>query len=123
MRRHPLLLLPPLVLTLAACAPAAAADTVVAEPQRPSTVRSYAGIQVLSAYDGGAYRLAVRLSIAGLVRALQPPGTLSIVGLALAGPDTPDLTDASPTDDGCGVARSCQVIRTAPLRFRPVRPA
>ena len=44
MRRHPLLLLPPLVLTLAARAPAAAAATVVAELQRPSTVRSYAGM-------------------------------------------------------------------------------
>jgi hypothetical protein len=59
MRRHPLLLLAPLAVTLAVCTPAAAADTVVARLQRPSTIRAYAGIQVLSAYDGSAYRLAV----------------------------------------------------------------
>jgi hypothetical protein len=59
MRHHPLLFLTPLMLTLAVCTPVAAAGTVVAQLERPSTVRAYAGIQVLSAYDGSSYRLAV----------------------------------------------------------------
>ena len=264
MRHHPLLLLAPLAVTLAVCIPAAAADTVVAQLERPSTIRSYAGIQVLSAHDGNAYRLAVlrrgrieilpvapsqapfdvdigpdrtgrpqlvytrcrverpdvamgrndsqgcdlvsfgldglsgerpvrgastpdgnefaptlwkgriafarkvpgrerplvllrdlgaprsrpsptqwiagggplrpgiyryRVATADLGRAPDPRGALSIVGLALAGPDTAYLTDASPTENGCGggpegmgPARLCQVIRTGPLRFRPVGP-
>ncbi|MDP9293784.1 MAG: hypothetical protein M3O90_05050 [Actinomycetota bacterium] len=45
---------------MAASAPAGAADTVVAQLQRPSTIRSYADIQVFSAFEGGAYRLAIR---------------------------------------------------------------
>jgi hypothetical protein len=69
----------------------------------------------------GIYRY--RLSTGDLARAPHPRGALSIVGLALADPNTAYLTDASPTEDGCGRARSCQVIRTGPLRFRPVRPA
>lgn len=59
MRHHPLFLLAPLAVTLAVCSPASAADTVVAELERPSTIRAYAGISVLSTYDGSAYRLAV----------------------------------------------------------------
>jgi hypothetical protein len=74
---------------------------------------------------GGALRPGIyryRLSTGDLARAPHPRGALWIVGLSLAGPDTAYLADASPTDDGCGPMRSCQVIRTAPLRFGPVRP-
>src|SRR5215210_6257178 len=60
MRRHLVPLTTPLALALAMCAPANAADTPVAELQRPSTIRSYAGIQVFSAFDGSAYRLSIR---------------------------------------------------------------
>lgn len=60
MRRHRSLLVASLVLTLAASSSARAADTVVARLLKPSTVRSYAGIQVFSAFDGSAYRLAIR---------------------------------------------------------------
>ena len=60
MRHHPLLLLAPLAITLAVCTPAAAEDSVVAELERPSTIRSHAGIQVFSAFDGSAYRLSIR---------------------------------------------------------------
>jgi hypothetical protein len=59
MGRHRCLLIAPLVLGLVASAPASASDTVVAELQRPSTIRSYAGIQVFSAFEDGAYRLAI----------------------------------------------------------------
>jgi hypothetical protein len=60
MRRHRSLLVAPLVLALVASAPASAADTVVAHLLRPSTIRSYADIQVFSAFEGGVYRLAIR---------------------------------------------------------------
>jgi hypothetical protein len=59
MRHHLFPLTTPLALALAMCAPANAADTRVAELQRPSTIRTYAGIQVFSAFDGSAYRLAI----------------------------------------------------------------
>jgi hypothetical protein len=61
MKHHPLVpLTTPVALALAMCAPANAADTRVAELQRPSTIRSYAGIQVFSAFDGSADRLSIR---------------------------------------------------------------
>jgi hypothetical protein len=60
MRRFRSLLVAPLVFTLAASAPASAADTVVAHLLRPSAIRSYSDIQVFSAFDGGVYRLAIR---------------------------------------------------------------
>jgi hypothetical protein len=60
MRHHPLFLLAPLAITLAVCSPASATDTVVAELERPSTIRSYGGSQVFSAFDGSAYRLSIR---------------------------------------------------------------
>lgn len=63
MRRHRSLLALPLVLIgLAGAAPASAADpdTVVEHLRRPSAIRDYAGIQVLSVFEGGAYRLAIR---------------------------------------------------------------
>jgi hypothetical protein len=61
MRHHLVPLTTPLALALALAlsAPANAADTGVAELQRPSTIRSYAGIQVFSDFDGSAYRLAI----------------------------------------------------------------
>jgi hypothetical protein len=59
MRPHRALLAAPLVLGLIASAPASASDTVVAQLQRPSTIRSHAGIQVFSAFEDGAYRLAI----------------------------------------------------------------
>lgn len=59
MRRHRCLLAAPLVLVLVASTPASASDTVVAELQQPSTIRSHAGIQVFSAFEDGAYRLAI----------------------------------------------------------------
>jgi hypothetical protein len=59
MRRHLVPLTTPAALALAMCAPANAADTRVAELQRPSTIRSYAGIQVFSAFDGSTYRLTI----------------------------------------------------------------
>jgi hypothetical protein len=58
--RHHTLLITPLLAALVVCAPASAADTVVAELQRPSTIRTYAGIQVFSAFDGRLYHLAIR---------------------------------------------------------------
>jgi hypothetical protein len=66
----------------------------------------------------GIYRYD--LATGRLLRAPHPTGAMSIVGLALTDPHTAHLTDSSPTDDGCGVGRRCQVIRTGPLRFRPV---
>jgi hypothetical protein len=50
----------PLVLGLVASPPASADDSVVAHLLRPSTIRDYAGIQVFSAFEGGAYHLAIR---------------------------------------------------------------
>jgi hypothetical protein len=52
------------VLALMATSPASAADTVVAHVQRPTAIRTYAGIQVFSAFEGtllegGIYRLAI----------------------------------------------------------------
>ncbi len=49
-----------LLLVSVAAVPASAADTVVAQLLRPSQVRSYAGIQVFSAFQDGAYHLAIR---------------------------------------------------------------
>lgn len=60
MRLRRSLLLAPLALALVASAPASAADTVVAQLLRPSQVRAYADIQVFSAFQDGAYRLAIR---------------------------------------------------------------
>jgi hypothetical protein len=63
MRRHRSILAVPLALMgLVAAAPASAAepDAVVDHLQRSSAIRDYAGIQVLSVFDGGAYRLAIR---------------------------------------------------------------
>jgi hypothetical protein len=48
------------VAALVAAVPASAADTVIARLLRPSQVRSYAGIQVFSAFQDGAYHLAIR---------------------------------------------------------------
>ncbi|HYM56929.1 MAG TPA: hypothetical protein VES79_03110 [Solirubrobacteraceae bacterium] len=48
------------MLVLVASAPASAADTVVAQLQRPTTIRSYRDVQVFSAFEGGVYRLAIR---------------------------------------------------------------
>ena len=59
MRPHRALLAAPLVLGLVVSGPASAESTVVAELQRPSTIRSHAGIQVFSAFEDGAYRLAI----------------------------------------------------------------
>lgn len=53
-------LIAPFVLALVASGPASAADTVVAHLQRPSLIRSYADIQVFSAFEDGAYHLAIR---------------------------------------------------------------
>jgi hypothetical protein len=53
-------LIAPLALVLVASSPASAADTVVAHLQRPSLIRSYADIQVFSAFEDGAYHLAIR---------------------------------------------------------------
>jgi hypothetical protein len=51
------------MLALMAASPASAADTVVAHAQRPTGIRTYAGIQVFSAFEGtlegGVYRLAI----------------------------------------------------------------
>jgi hypothetical protein len=52
------------MLALVATSPANAADTVVAHAQRPTAIRTYAGIQVFSAFEGtllegGIYRLAI----------------------------------------------------------------
>ena len=69
MRRRRALAVAPLLLVLAAAAPAGADVVVVAQVSRPSAVRTYAGIQVFSAFDGTAYRLAVRRH--GMVE--QPP--------------------------------------------------
>jgi hypothetical protein len=63
MRQRRSILAVPLVLVgLVAAAPATAAepDAVVGHLSRPSTIRDYAGIQVVSVFDGGAYRLAIR---------------------------------------------------------------
>jgi hypothetical protein len=60
MRRLRSVLLAALVLTLAASAPASAADTVVAQLLRPSTIKNHADIQVFSAFEEGSYRLAIR---------------------------------------------------------------
>ena len=51
------------MLVLVATSPANAADTVVAHAQRPTAIRTYAGIQVFSAFEGtlegGSYHLAI----------------------------------------------------------------
>jgi hypothetical protein len=52
------------MLALVATSPASAADTVVAHVQRPTAIRTYAGIQVFSAFEGtllegGIYHLAI----------------------------------------------------------------
>jgi hypothetical protein len=52
------------MLVLVATSPANASDTVVAHAQRPTAIRTYAGIQVFSAFEGtlleaGIYRLAI----------------------------------------------------------------
>jgi hypothetical protein len=52
------------MLALMATSPARAADTVVAHVQRPTAIRTYAGIQVFSAFEGtlleeGIYHLAI----------------------------------------------------------------
>lgn len=61
MRRYRALAVAPLVVIgLSIPAPARGADTVVADLLRPSTIRTYADIQVFSDFDGSAYRLAVR---------------------------------------------------------------
>jgi hypothetical protein len=49
-----------LLLVLVAAVPAGAADTVATRLLRPSQVRSYAGIQAFSAFQDGAYHLAIR---------------------------------------------------------------
>jgi hypothetical protein len=69
MRRRRALAVAPLLIALAGAAPASAADIVVGHVRRPSAVRTFAGIQVFSAFDGSAYRLAVRRH--GIVE--QPP--------------------------------------------------
>ena len=43
-----------------ASAPASAADTVVGHVLRPSAIRTYADVQVFSAFEDGTYRLAIR---------------------------------------------------------------
>jgi hypothetical protein len=57
-------ILMPVVFALVAAAPASATDTVVAHLQEPSSIRTFAGIQVFSAFEGtllqgGIYRLAI----------------------------------------------------------------
>jgi hypothetical protein len=54
----------PVVFALIAVAPASATDTVVAHLQEPSSIRTFAGIEVFSAFEGtplqgGIYRLAI----------------------------------------------------------------
>jgi hypothetical protein len=60
MRRCRALAVAPLLLALAGAPPASAGDSVVGQISRPSAVRTFAGIQVFSAFDGTAYRLAIR---------------------------------------------------------------
>jgi hypothetical protein len=60
MRRRRALAVAPLLLALAGAPPASAADTVLGQVRRPSAVRTFAGTQVFSAFDGTAYRLAIR---------------------------------------------------------------
>jgi hypothetical protein len=57
-----LLAVPLVLMSLVAAAPAGAAepDTVVDHLRRPTAIRDYAGVQVLSVFEGGAYHLAVR---------------------------------------------------------------
>jgi hypothetical protein len=69
MRRRRALAVAPLLLAVAGTPPAGGADTVVARVSRPSAIRTYAGIQVFSAFDGTAYHLAIRRN--GMVE--QPP--------------------------------------------------
>ena len=52
------------MVALVATGPASAADTVVGHTQRPTAIRTYAGIQVFSAFqgtllEGGSYNLAI----------------------------------------------------------------
>jgi hypothetical protein len=60
MRHHRLVLAAPLMLGLAVAAPARAADTLLAEVDEPTPIRTYADVQVWSTFDGAAYRLTVR---------------------------------------------------------------
>jgi hypothetical protein len=60
MRIHGLVLTAPLVLFLAVAAPARATDTLLAEVDEPTPMRTYAGVQVWSTFDGAAYRLTIR---------------------------------------------------------------
>jgi hypothetical protein len=60
MRHQSVLLTASLAAALAISAgPASAADTRVAELQRPSMIRTFAGVTVFSDFDGTAYRLAI----------------------------------------------------------------
>ncbi len=47
------------VFAFAAASPAGATDTVVAHLREPSSIRTYAGVQVFSAFEDGSYHLAV----------------------------------------------------------------
>src|SRR3954452_16599397 len=60
MRHHRLVLAAPVVLGLAVAAPARAADTLLAEVDEPTPIRTYADVQVWSTFDGAAYRLTIR---------------------------------------------------------------
>jgi hypothetical protein len=60
-------------LALAAGSPAGATDTVVAHLQEPSSIRTYAGVQVFSVFAEGAYHLGVLR--AGNVELLPVPSS------------------------------------------------
>jgi hypothetical protein len=130
MRHHRFLLIAPVMLVLAAPASASAADTVVAQLQRPSTIRDYAGIQVFSSFDGGAYRLAIRRE--GKVELLPVASSRAPFDVDI-GPDRqrrPQLIYTRckielPTEIGGNANRGCDlfVFSLAGGSERPVRSA
>jgi len=128
MTRRALLLLP-LAAALAPC-PASAADTVVAQLARPSKIRTYAGVQVFSVFDGGAYRLTVRRD--GKVQPLAVAPSRAPFDVDI-GPDSrgrPQLIYTRcaveiPSDGGANRNRGCDLyaLSLAGGRERPVRAA
>lgn len=121
-----------LVLVLVAAVPASAADTVVARFLRPSQVRSYAGIQVFSAFQDGAYRVAIRRH--GRVEMLPVASSRAPFDVDI-GPDDngrPQLiytrcqVERGSENEGTNHSRGCDVVLLSLAgggRERPVRGA
>lgn len=105
-----------LVITLAASAPASAADTVVAQLLRPSTIKNHADIQVFSAFEGGAYRLAIRRQGQIELLPVAPSQAPFDVDIGTDGQGRPQLiytrckVERASVDDGKNDSRGCDLF-------------